>query len=63
MGASSVKTCRRKVYFFREMFHNKEIDVQYINSKEQIADMLTKSFVGEQFAKLRSFIGVFKFKV
>lgn len=34
------------------MYQSKEIDVQYINTKEQIADMLTKNLVGEQFIKL-----------
>lgn len=46
--------------FVRNMFQNKELDVQYINTKEQIADMLTKSIVGEQFVKLRFYIGVCK---
>lgn len=47
-----------KYNFVRDMFQNKEIDVQYIDTKEQVADMLTKDIVGEQFVKLRSYIAV-----
>ena len=49
-----------KYNFVREMHKNKEIDVYYINTKEQIADILTKNLVGDQFFKLRFCIGVYK---
>lgn len=49
-----------KYNFVRNMYQNKEINVQYLNTKEQTADILTKSLIGDQFVKLRSYIGVCK---
>ena len=46
--------------FVRNMYQNKEINVQNVNTKEQTADLLTKGLVGEQFVKLRSYVGVCK---
>ena len=40
---SRAKNLINKVQFIREMVSNKELVVSYINTKEQAADMFTKS--------------------
>lgn len=47
-----------KYNFIRELFANKVIDVKYVPSKEQIADIFTKSLTGEHFIRLREYLGI-----
>lgn len=47
-----------KYNFIRELFTSGVIDVKYVPSKEQVADIFTKSLTGEHFIKLRNSLGV-----
>jgi len=47
-----------KYNFIRELFANKVIDVKYVPSKEQVADIFTKGLTGELFIKLRESLGI-----
>lgn len=38
--------------FVREACENKEIDIEYVNTSEDIADILTKPVSRDQFEKL-----------
>lgn len=46
-----------KYNFIRDLKENNIIDVIYLNTKKQIADILTKSLPYEQFSKLRISLG------
>lgn len=47
-----------KYNFVRDLFAKKVIDVKYVSSKEQVADIFTKGLSGEHFVKLRDSLGV-----
>lgn len=47
-----------KFNFVRDLAEKKVIDVQYINTKEQVADILTKALPKDQHVKLRMKLGV-----
>ena len=47
-----------KYYLIREKYENKQIDVFYINAKQQLADILTKPLPREAFQHLRSLHGL-----
>ena len=42
----------------RDLVENKKIDVKYINTKDQIADVLTKGLPKDQFQKLCRKLGM-----
>lgn len=43
-------------YFIRECVQDKLVDLAYINTKEQIADILTKAIDSPNFKRLRDYI-------
>ena len=47
-----------KYNFLRDLYQNKTIDVRYIPSEDQKADILTKALGTNQFSKLCTKIGV-----
>jgi hypothetical protein len=47
-----------KYNFLRDLYQEKKIDVRYIQSEDQKADILTKPLGMNQFDKLRAEIGV-----
>ena len=47
-----------KYHFIREQVANGKINVRYCNTKEMIADFLTKGLSGDRFEKLRLMAGV-----
>jgi hypothetical protein len=55
---SKTKHFKIKFYFLREVQKNKEIQLVYCKTKDQLTDMLTKSLSKTRFEILRSKIGV-----
>ena len=47
-----------KYHFVRELVQDKEIRLEYINTKEQIADIFTKPLAKDTFLYLRGKLGV-----
>ena len=47
-----------KYHFVRELVQDKEIRLEYVNSKEQIADIFTKPLPKDAFMYLRGKLGV-----
>lgn len=47
-----------KYNFVKELCNNRQLDVVYVSTEDQTADILTKGLTGERFVKLRSCIGV-----
>ena len=45
-----------KFYFISDRYQSKEIDVEYIQTDQMIADALTKPLQGEKFRKFRNLI-------
>ena len=52
------KHIETKYYLIREKFERKQIDVFYIHTKQQLADLLTKPLPREAFQHLRSLQGL-----
>ena len=52
------KHIETKYYLIREKYDRKEIDVFYIHTKQQLADLLTKALARESFQHLRSLQGL-----
>ena len=52
------KHIETKYYLIREKYERKEIDVFYIHTKQQIADLLAKALTRESFTHLRSLQGL-----
>ena len=52
------KHIETKYYLIREKYENKQIDVFYIHTKQQLADILTKPLPREAFQHLRSLHGL-----
>jgi hypothetical protein len=50
-----------KYNFIRDLKENNVIDVIYLNTKKQIADIMTKALPYEQFNKLRICLGLINF--
>ena len=50
---SKTKHIPIKYHFLREQVSQKVVKSKYIDTKEQIADIFTKSLLGESFAYLR----------
>lgn len=48
-----------KFHFIREKYNDREIDVLYVSTREQIADLLTKSLTKERFKILIFEMGLF----
>lgn len=48
-----------KYHFIREKYHDKTVDITYINSNEQLADIFTKALPRDRFEKLRTLISCF----
>lgn len=44
--------------FVREKYENKEIDVKFVSTNEQVADMFTKPLPCAKFEKFRSYLGM-----
>lgn len=53
-----LKHIKLKYHFIKELVINKLVSVNYIPTKDQIADILTKNLIGEQFYKLRCNLGL-----
>lgn len=47
-----------KYHFVRETLNNGVIDIQYVGTKDQIADVLTKSLKSGHFKTMRHRIGI-----
>jgi len=47
-----------RFHFIRENYEKREIDVIYVSSHDQLADILTKGILKERFELLKSKIGV-----
>ena len=52
------KHIETKYYLIREKYERKEIDVFYVHTKHQIANLLTKALTRESFQHLRSLQGL-----
>ena len=52
------KHIERKYYFSREKFEKGDIDVKYVSTKSQLADIFTKGLPKDQFTTLRNLIGM-----
>jgi len=52
------KHIERKYYFSREKYEKGDIDIQYINTKSQLADIFTKGLPKDHFIELRKLIGM-----
>lgn len=46
------------MHFIRELIHDGIIDIQYIQTTDQIADLFTKPFTEMKFLHLQSLLGV-----
>ena len=55
---SKTKHIAIKYHFVRELVQDKEIRLEYVNSKEQIADIFTKPLPKDAFLYLRGKLGV-----
>ena len=55
---SKTKHIAIKYHFLRELVQEKEVRLEYVNTKEQIADIFTKTFPKDAFLYLRSKLGV-----
>ena len=49
-----------KFHYIREQVEKKAIQLEYCESKNMVADMLTKALLSSQFVKLREMLGVRK---
>ena len=47
-----------KYYFIRQQFQERSLNVDYVNTKFQLGDLLTKPLVGSIFQEMRSKIQV-----
>ena len=47
-----------KYHYVRELVEEKEVKMEYVNSKEQIADIFTKSLPKDTYEYLRGKLGV-----
>lgn len=52
------KHIHRRYHFIRECVDNNLIEVQHVAGSKQIADILTKALARNQFAEMRSLIGI-----
>ena len=55
---SKTKHIAIKYHFFRELVQDKEIKLEYVHTKEQIADIFTKALPKDAFLYLRGTLGV-----
>lgn len=49
-----------RYHYIRESVEKKEVELVYVSTKDQIADIFTKALKFEDFARLRAWIGVRK---
>ena len=47
-----------RYHFIRECVEKKEVQVKYVRSQDQVADILTKPLKHEDFKRLRRMLGV-----
>jgi hypothetical protein len=52
-----------RLLYIRELQENKTINVFYITTEQQLADMLTKPFAVPRFEKLRDALGIVPIKI
>ena len=50
-----------KHHFIRELVQNKEIHMNYVNTKDQLVDIFTKALPREQFQNLRNKLNICDF--
>ena len=55
---SKTKHIAIKYHFLRELVQDKEVKLEYVNTKEQIADIFTKTLPKHAFLYLRDKLGV-----
>ena len=55
---SKTKHIAIKYHFVRELVHDKEVRLEYVNTKEQIVDKFTKPLLKDALLYLRGKIGV-----
>ena len=55
---SRTKHIKMREHFIRELVKNKEIVIEYLNTKSQLADLFTKPLDVQRFEFLRMSIGV-----
>lgn len=53
-----IKHISIKYHFLREFMQDKEVRLEYVNTKEQIKDLSTKTLPKDSFLYLRGKIGV-----
>ena len=58
MMHSKTKHIAIKYHFLRELVQEKEVRLEYVNTKQQIVDIFTKPFPKDAFLYLRDKIGV-----
>ena len=49
-----------RYHYIRECIARKDVQLEYVNSHDQVADIFTKPLKQEDFTKIRSLIGVTK---
>ena len=55
---SCVKHIDIKYHFLRDQIQSNNLQISYINTKDNIANMFTKDLDTKQFTKLRKFLGL-----
>ena len=63
MMHSKTKHIAIKYHFLRELVQEKEVRLEYVNTKEQIADIFTKPLPKDEFLYLRGKLGVIPLSV
>ena len=49
-----------RFHFIRECIENREVKLDYVKSKDQVADIFTKALKIDDFERLRTWLGVGK---
>jgi len=57
---SEVKHIDRRFYYLRDCIANKKIEVKYVKTQNQVADIFIKPLKYDIFTKMRDMLGVIK---
>ena len=52
-----------RFHSIREHVQNENLDIQFVNSEGQLADIFTKPLIEERFCKLRTELGILAFSL
>ena len=47
-----------RYHFIRDHVHNKEVELHYVKSQDQVADIFTKALAAGNFTRMRDMIGL-----